>query len=332
MVLKFTYTKTIFSTIILILVLPILISAQKLYINEFLASNVTTNPEILDFDDYSDWIEIYNDENQPIDLSGYYITDNLGNPRKHQIRSGTIIEAKGYLLLWADGMRDEDNTSSTVNHHLNFKLSMGGEEIGLFNPQGALIDSIVFGLQITDVSFGRRPDSISVWNYFGEPTPAQANNTIGTLNTEKADEPIFSKQGGVYNSFTKIALSVNSPTAQIRFTMDGSRPTRTSIQYTSVINLESTTVLRARVFDGDLLPGNIITHSYLINETQTLPIISITAFPETMFDNEIGIYANSIKGREIPVSLEYFKAGGELGFALNSGLRISGHLIIPKNQ
>ena len=30
--------------------------SQTVIINEFLASNVTSNPEMVDFDDYSDWI------------------------------------------------------------------------------------------------------------------------------------------------------------------------------------------------------------------------------------------------------------------------------------
>ena len=58
------------------------VSAQQLYINEFLASNTTINPDIVDFDDYSDWLEIYNDENHDVDLSGYFITDNLNDPTK----------------------------------------------------------------------------------------------------------------------------------------------------------------------------------------------------------------------------------------------------------
>mgnify|MGYP003325246221 CR=1 FL=1 len=39
--------------------------SQTVIINEFLASNVTSNPEMIDFDDYSDWIELYNMGNDP---------------------------------------------------------------------------------------------------------------------------------------------------------------------------------------------------------------------------------------------------------------------------
>ena len=54
--------------------------SQTVVINEFLASNVTSNPEMVDFDDYSDWIELYNINNDPIVLDGYFITDDFADP------------------------------------------------------------------------------------------------------------------------------------------------------------------------------------------------------------------------------------------------------------
>ena len=122
-----------------------------------MASNVTSNPEIVDFDDYSDWIELYNDSSASVDISGYGITDDLNNPSKWIIPNGTVIPSKGYLLLWADGY-DTPRGGEIKNHHLNFKLSKGGEEIGLSSPEGELIDSVVYGPQVSDVSYGRKPD------------------------------------------------------------------------------------------------------------------------------------------------------------------------------
>ena len=55
------------------------LSAQNnhnIYINEFLAYNVSIDADIVDFDDYSDWIELYNDEGVEVDLGGYFITDD----------------------------------------------------------------------------------------------------------------------------------------------------------------------------------------------------------------------------------------------------------------
>ena len=48
-------------------------SSKNILINEFLASNVSVDADIVDFDDYSDWIELYNAGDVVIencDLSG----------------------------------------------------------------------------------------------------------------------------------------------------------------------------------------------------------------------------------------------------------------------
>ena len=46
-----------------------------LKINEFLAANDTINQDPQG--EYDDWIELYNSSTETIDLSGYYLTDDL---------------------------------------------------------------------------------------------------------------------------------------------------------------------------------------------------------------------------------------------------------------
>ncbi|MCK7518765.1 MAG: hypothetical protein MZV64_14085 [Ignavibacteriales bacterium] len=41
-----------------------------------------------------------------------------------------------------------------------------GEEIGLFNADSVLVDSVSYGLQLQDVSMGRKPDGSANWFYF----------------------------------------------------------------------------------------------------------------------------------------------------------------------
>lgn len=87
-----------------LLVLPALAWGQSpgILINEFLASNQTTNKDP-DWGEFSDWIEFYNPSREAADLSGYYVTDDLDEPRKGQIPPGTWIPGAGFLLLGADG-------------------------------------------------------------------------------------------------------------------------------------------------------------------------------------------------------------------------------------
>ncbi|MCP4449981.1 MAG: hypothetical protein GY809_00850, partial [Planctomycetes bacterium] len=308
---------------------------QRIVINEFLASNKTTNPDNADFDDYSDWLELYNAEPSPVDLSGYFLTDDLENPLKWQIPQGTIIMPKGFILFWADGydegpghyhVRTDGAQDGFVTqyYHMNFKLSRAKEQIALFDPHGYGLDSLTYGLQQPDVSYGRSPDGADTWTYYGDPTPGSTNISPGTLSLERAPAVVFSLPGGLFESNQTIYLSCESSTAVIRYTTDGSRPTHASRAYARDITLYSTTVIRARTYEGGALPGPLATQTYLINENPTLPAISIAAFPETLWDDAKGIYRNLLKSREIPVSLEFFELDGTSGFNLDAGLRLSG--------
>lgn len=171
--------------LLLILSAVILISCEDqnddvfdgVVINEFLARNDTTNQDSAG--DFDDWLELFNSTPEAIDLAGYFLTDNLNDPDKFELPVGTVIPAEGFLLFWADGEPEEGLL------HCSFKLSGSGEEIGLYNPEGSLVDEIAFGEQGADISWGRYPDGSDDWQYFGNcdsclsasaPTPGTTNN------------------------------------------------------------------------------------------------------------------------------------------------------------
>ena len=145
----------------------------ELYINELVASSDTSDADP-DFGDFSDWIEIYNAESDPVDLGGMYLTDDLAEPLKWPIPAGAVIAASGFMVFWAD---DED--TSMAAYHTSFKLSKDGEEIGLFSTDvtgNRAIDTVAFGPQQDDVSYGRSPDGADTWQSFSPPTPGNPNN------------------------------------------------------------------------------------------------------------------------------------------------------------
>ncbi len=120
-----------------------------LRLNEFLASNVTIAPDNVDFDDYSDWVEIHNAGGTEVDLDGYYLTDDLASPTRWPFPAGTRIAAGGYLVVRADGFnagpgetfrREFSPWSSFVTrrHHAPFRLSAEGEALGLFRFEGRI--------------------------------------------------------------------------------------------------------------------------------------------------------------------------------------------------
>ena len=74
-----------------------LTSAQDLVISEFMAVNSST---IVDEDgDSSDWLEIHHQGLDPIDVGGYYLTDNANDLTRWRLPAVTIADG-GYLLIY----------------------------------------------------------------------------------------------------------------------------------------------------------------------------------------------------------------------------------------
>ena len=317
------------------------LSAQipHVYINEFLASNLTTNPDMVDFGDFSDWIELYNDEDTAVNIGGFYITDDLSLPTKWQIPPNTIIPAKGFYLIWTDDFNDipgqnyirdwwPHNIPYTTRWcHTNFKLNKDGEAIGLYKNDGTPVDTLLFDEQETDVSYGRRPDGSNNFYFFAEPTPSASNSTAGINSIDYSGEVNFSIDGGFYESPIQLSLSSASGSGTIHYTTNGSKPVSSSPIYSGPINISETTVLKARVFESGKIPGKTTTHTFFISEARNLPVVSISAENHFLLNGELGIYRNTYKDREIPISFEYFPLSSEQYFSLDAGMRIGGENI-----
>jgi hypothetical protein len=154
--------------------------AVSVVINEWMASNTRTILDLAPPQSFDDWFELYNPTARAIDLSGYYLTDNLTNKTKWAIPFATILPPFGFRLVWADEQNSQNGFNADL--HANFKLSTGGEAIGLFAPDGTMIDSVIFGAQTNDVSQGRFPDGdLKQPSYMIQPTPGTPNTIESNL-------------------------------------------------------------------------------------------------------------------------------------------------------
>jgi hypothetical protein len=168
---------------------------ENIFINEFMANN---DEAVLGPDgDYPDWIEVYNGGTESVDLGGMYLSDDLANPDAWQFPFGTVIEAGGFLVVWAD------NSSYPQLMHASFALNATGEAVCLFASDAeTLIDSIEFTEQLDDVSYGRLPDGASNWIYL-MPTPSLPNE-LPEAEAGVHEEPISVSEvpvGLVINEF-----------------------------------------------------------------------------------------------------------------------------------
>ena len=126
--------------------------AQELIrINEFMAVN---NNGLDDEDrDESDWIEIYNAGMNPVNLGGWYLTDDVNNLTQWAFPE-VIIDPDTYLVVFASGKNRREPLGVL---HTNFRLNGSGEYLGLIRPDGETVAWDFFPeypKQAPDISYG----------------------------------------------------------------------------------------------------------------------------------------------------------------------------------
>ena len=146
-----------------------------LVINEFLTSN-TLGIFLDENGDREDFIELYNDGNESINVDGLYLSDDSTDLLQYRLPD-TTVAPHGFLLVWADNDLDQGEL------HAPFKLSIqDGDEIILSVINGLIVDRIQFfpknnnpESRLSDVSYGRESDGSNTWVRQREPSPGTAN-------------------------------------------------------------------------------------------------------------------------------------------------------------
>lgn len=128
-----------------------------------------------------DWIELYNQGSESVDLAGAWLTDDLSQPEKWQFPRGhadlTSLDPGHFLVLTAD----EASQGNPLN--LNFRLASEWESVGLSYRSGEdliWLDSLSYGQQYPVASWGRYPDGSDAWTRL-ELTAGKSNrpSTLG---------------------------------------------------------------------------------------------------------------------------------------------------------
>ena len=251
-------------------------------ISEVMASNdsVATYPKA----GFTDWVEIFNSGDTPVDLSGWGLSDNPEKPRKWQFPDGTTIRPGEYRVILCDKDADQRGDAQLF---APFNISKkSGEMILLTDAEGAVQDRITLPEMKTDISFGRSPEDGGLY-CFDPPTPFAANS--GSFPGYAA-APSFSAEPGFYDSALRLQLIVPEGT-QVFYTLDGSEPTQQSAPYGGeTLEIAATAVIRARAFaDGRMRPSDTLTGTFFVHADHSLPVVSVTVDPDDLWDPERGM-------------------------------------------
>ena len=130
--------------------------AAEPMITEFMASNGSV---LRDGDgNSSDWVEIYNPSDSPIDLGGYRLTDKPDQLSRWVFPQVTV-EPREYLVVFASGQSVDDYVDAGGSLHTNFALKASGEYLSLVSPDGPILsefrtEGANFPQQRRNISYG----------------------------------------------------------------------------------------------------------------------------------------------------------------------------------
>jgi len=275
---------------------------SQIVINEYSVSNLESFTD--NYGSYEDWFEIYNNSSTPIDIGAYYLSDKINNVTKWQFPENTIIATHGFIKVWATGR----NEASGNNYHTNFRLSQtkdNPEYIVIADADETILDSIQLVITQKEHSRGRTTNGSESWSIFTNPTPGSTNNNATDYDAYAA-KPIMSETAGFYDESITVAITNLEPSSVVKYTTDGSEPTQSSATYSDPININSTTIVIARVFSSqsEILPSLLEFNTYFINESHNMGVMSTSA---AQLDNLL----NGNQSLRPFGTFEYFNAEGE---------------------
>lgn len=274
---------------------------SQVVINEYSSANLSSILD--DYGKSEDWVELYNSGSSPVNLSGYYLSDDTLQATKWQIPAGTTISANGHLRFWCSGR----NTSNGTNFHTNFKFTQtknNAEVITISDAGGTIIDKTIIKKTKLGHSRGRSTDGASTWAIFTSPSCGSSNTS--TPFTSYAEKPVMDIAPGFYSGPVTVTITNTEPSANVmRYTTDGTEPTAVSPLYSGPVTINSTQVLKAVTFSNDasILSGFIEFNTYFINETHTIPVVSVSG-------TELETLANGDNTLRPHGAFEYFDKTG----------------------
>jgi len=297
------------------------IFGQTLVINEVVSSNTFV---ITDEDgDYQDWIELYFNGSEPLNLQGYGLSDDVALPFKWTFPE-YWIESGDHLLIWCS---DKNRTNPSNPLHTNFRISSGGEVLTLTKSNGDVQDSYPAILIPQNLSYGRVTDGSANLVYFAQPSPAATNNSA-TGYSDVVAKPTFSVNGGFYTQSFNLTISHPDPDVTIIYTTDGSDPNidnlaGTSYQYKNEYPFELGQVPSETFFTKSFQSFQYATALTIVDRTNEPNDISMIS---STYDADPSYYIpdfNIFKGTV--VRAKAYKPG-----ALNSSIVTESYFVSPE--
>lgn len=281
--------------------------------------------EVCGFGDDTDWIEIYNGSDTPINVSDWKLTDDLSEPDKYIFPSITL-NPHDYYVVKASSHPSEQN-SETVK----MGISLSGEKIYLIDSKARVRDVFKTGMLEDVASSGRIENRADISRvFFAVATPGKKNSS--SYSTGRTSEPIFSNTSLYCTEPFTLELTAENG-ADIYYSSDGSTPKASTKQlYTGPIHISKNTVIRAVAAKEGLLNSNIATYTYLFEDAHSIPVICVSLSPS----DKDAVWSAKSKQSKTKVEregyLSFYEADGRLGVSFPAGFKPKGAGTLGRSQ
>ncbi len=315
--------KTLWLCLLLGILLPFIPASADILINEVMASNGY-------FEDGHawDWVELYNSGKSAVDLSGWHFSDSAKKPEKWAFPKGTKLKAGKYLTVWCTG-EDGHDPGKGASFYTPFAISSSGETLVLSDAEGQEVQRLELPAQYGCVSFGLPRGGVE-YGFLETPTRGAKNGAEAF--PARTEAPVLLTGGGFFSG--SVTVNARAPEgAALRYTLDGSTPTRKSGAFPAEgLTVKKTSVLRLKAFREGEVSSETVSATYFVDDDPQTPIVSLISDDRYLFSPKTGILTkgsgtipNYSRGWEYPINIEYFTREGECQVNQMGTFTCSGH-------
>jgi len=298
-------------------------AGAEVIINEVMASNgYYTDGQAWD------WVELYNNGDKTVSLSGWGFTDSKKDLYKFTFPEGAKLKAGEYLTIWCTG-EENDKPGKGDTFYADFAISSKGETLRLTDTDGQEIAKLKMPEQYGCVSYGL-PAGGESYGFFENATRGKKNEKEAFAG--RAAEPEILTAAGFYDGSVTVEAR-GEEGAVLRYTTDGETPTKKSKEFPAEgLLIKKTTPLRVKAFREDAVSSTTAGATYFIDDAPQTSIVSLISDDKYLFSKKTGMLVkgsgsipNYARGYEYPVHIEYFTKDGKQELSQTGTMTCSGH-------
>ena len=280
--------------------------SSPILINEVMVSDPNARFSPYEGDD---WVELRNTSAEPVDLSGWFLSDDDDDYRKAALPEITL-EPGALTVVRCD--------------QLGLSLNSDQEALFLWQDRNGLRDWIV----LRDIPYGGSYGRVAGRNgsfFFSSSTPNEENK--GGMRRVSVT-PVATTPDGFFDGSEEVVLDLQAD-GKIYYTYDATMPNETSLAWAGPTAVPASCVIRAISVEPGALPSRPLTLNYFIGETFALPVLSLVSDDKVAF---YGMYNTGWKDLEWSGNISWYEKGGS--FSAPCGISMHGDtsLVMPKKN